>query len=91
VAEGGGLLNRCTASSRTVSSNLIPSASNCNFQKYSQATYNGFQVTCADLCADLQLLFGEKRVPLHWESGSGRITTDDGREIGKMRGAAESL
>jgi hypothetical protein len=26
VAEGGGLLNRCTASSRTVSSNLIPSA-----------------------------------------------------------------
>jgi hypothetical protein len=26
VAEGGGLLNRCTVSSRTVSSNLIPSA-----------------------------------------------------------------
>jgi hypothetical protein len=27
VAEGGGLLNRCRASSPTVSSNLIPSAS----------------------------------------------------------------
>jgi hypothetical protein len=27
VAEGGGLLNRCTGSTRTVSSNLIPSAS----------------------------------------------------------------
>ncbi len=26
VAEGGGLLNRCTGSTRTVSSNLIPSA-----------------------------------------------------------------
>ncbi len=26
MAEGGGLLNRCTVSSRTVSSNLIPSA-----------------------------------------------------------------
>ncbi len=26
MAEGGGLLNRCTGSTRTVSSNLIPSA-----------------------------------------------------------------
>lgn len=28
MAEGGGLLNRCTVSSRTVGSNPIPSASN---------------------------------------------------------------
>ena len=30
MAEGGGLLNRCTVSSRTVSSNVIPSASFCH-------------------------------------------------------------
>ena len=35
VAEGGGLLNRCRGSTRTVSSILIPSASSLGFLRLS--------------------------------------------------------
>jgi hypothetical protein len=47
VAEGGGLLNRYTASSRIVSSNLIPSASICNFLIFNGGVCVLFEMACA--------------------------------------------
>jgi hypothetical protein len=47
VAEGGGLLNRCTGSTRTVSSNLIPSANFLELiimQRFA-ASWNAFGLT----------------------------------------------
>jgi hypothetical protein len=48
VAEGSGLLNRRTGSTRTVSSNLIPSAS---FRKFSRSAVTTCALFCSTACS----------------------------------------